>query len=68
MLPPGTPAAPAVRPHPLLRELWQATTAEEYRLCWLERGFRDAAEVARLAGVFDLRLVERLARPEEVVT
>jgi hypothetical protein len=65
MLSPGATAAPAGRCRSLLGELWQATTPEEYWLCCLERGFHDVAEAARLAGVFDLQLVERLARAQE---
>ncbi|MFF3216065.1 TfuA-like protein [Streptomyces sp. NPDC002886] len=61
LAPAGTPPVPAGRCHELLRGLWQAHRPEEYRLCVLERGFRDEAEAARFAGAFDLALVGRLA-------
>ncbi|WP_299534938.1 TfuA-like protein [uncultured Streptomyces sp.] len=63
LLPPaGRPPAPTGRCHLVLRDLWQARSDHEYRLCVLERGFRDEQEAARLARVFDLELVDRLAR------
>jgi hypothetical protein len=65
MRPTGAPPAAAAECHALLRELWQATSAQEYRLCVLERGLRDADEAARLAGAFDLAFVDRLARHAE---
>ncbi|MGW7264859.1 TfuA-like protein [Streptomyces sp. NPDC054842] len=58
---PSTPATPTPQRHALLRELWQAGSEHEYRLCALERGLCDTAEAARLAGHFDLALVARLA-------
>lgn len=61
LVPAGTPPLPAARRHELLRDLWQVRRPEEYRLCVLERGFRDEAEAARFAGAFDLALVSRLA-------
>ncbi|MGW2651472.1 TfuA-like protein [Streptomyces sp. NPDC001393] len=60
LLPPSAPAAPTAHRHALLRQLWQAGSDHEYRLCALERGFRDTAEAARLAGAFDLALIARL--------
>lgn len=60
LLPPSAPAAPTAHRHALLRQLWQADSDHEYRLCALERGFRDTAEAARLAGAFDLALIARL--------
>ncbi|MEV5159020.1 TfuA-like protein [Streptomyces sp. NPDC053728] len=63
LLPPaGSPPVPTERCHRVLRDLWQARDDHEYRLCVLERGFRDGTEAARLARVFDLELVDRLAR------
>ncbi|MGW7609151.1 TfuA-like protein [Streptomyces sp. NPDC054766] len=62
LLAPTAPAAPTAHRHTLLREVWQAGADHEYRLCALERGFRDTAEAARLAGAFDLTLITRLLR------
>jgi len=67
MRPAGAPPAAAAECHALLRELWRAESADEYRLCVLERGFRDADEAARLARAFDLALVNQLARHTETV-
>lgn len=60
LLPPSAPAFPTTHRHALLRQLWQADSDHAYRLCALERGFRDTAEAARLAGAFDLALIARL--------
>ncbi|MGA5552086.1 TfuA-like protein [Streptomyces pseudogriseolus] len=60
LLPASATALPTPHRHTLLRQLWQAGSDHEYRLCALERGFRDTAEAARLAGAFDLALVARL--------
>ncbi|MFF3420023.1 TfuA-like protein [Streptomyces sp. NPDC002698] len=62
LLPPGAQAPPTARRHTLLSRLWQAGSEHDYRLCALERGFRDTAEAARLAGAFDLTLIARLLR------
>lgn len=62
LLPPSAQAFPTTQRHLLLRQLWQAGSDHDYRLCALERGFRDTAEAARLAGAFDLALVSRLLR------
>ncbi|MGW1965997.1 TfuA-like protein [Streptomyces sp. NPDC001935] len=62
LLPPTAPPAPTSRRHALLQELWQTDCDHDYRLCALERGFRDTAEAARLAGAFDLALIARLLR------
>ncbi|MEU9137021.1 TfuA-like protein [Streptomyces sp. NPDC048404] len=62
LLPPGAHPLPTTQRHTLLRQLWQAGSDHDYRLCALERGFRDTAEAARLAGAFDLALITRLLR------
>ncbi|MFD6551745.1 TfuA-like protein [Streptomyces sp. NPDC058398] len=62
LLPPGAHPLPTPQRHTLLRQLWQAGSDHDYRLCALERGFRDTAEAARLAGAFDLALITRLLR------
>jgi hypothetical protein len=66
LLPASAPAFPTTHRHALLRQLWQADSDHEYRLCALERGFRDTAEAARLAGAFDLALIARLLRAPAV--
>ncbi|MET8100065.1 TfuA-like protein [Streptomyces sp. NPDC005236] len=60
LLPPLAQALPTTQRHTVLRQLWQAGSDHDYRLCALERGFRDTAEAARLAGAFDLALIARL--------
>ncbi|MFD8733513.1 TfuA-like protein [Streptomyces sp. NPDC059618] len=62
LLPPAAHTLPTAQRHTLLRQLWQAGSDHDYRLCALERGFRDTAEAARLAGAFDLALIARLLR------
>ncbi|MEU3221904.1 TfuA-like protein [Streptomyces sp. NPDC006976] len=46
----------------VLRDLWQAHSDHDFRLCVMERGFRDENEAVRSARVFDLELVDGLAR------
>ncbi|MFJ3203747.1 TfuA-like protein [Streptomyces sp. NPDC086989] len=58
--PAGPPPVPPARWHALLRRLWGAQHPHEYRLCALERGFRDEAEAARLAAAFNPALVALL--------
>jgi hypothetical protein len=60
----SSPVTSTARRHALLRELWQATSEHEYRLCALERGLCDTTEAARLAGLFDLALIARLAHAD----
>ncbi|MGW0969409.1 TfuA-like protein [Streptomyces sp. NPDC002516] len=62
LLPPAAHPLPTTQRHTLLRQLWQAGCDHDYRLCALERGFRDTEEAARLAGAFDLALITRLLR------
>ncbi|WP_329316688.1 TfuA domain-containing protein (plasmid) [Streptomyces sp. NBC_01278] len=58
--PAGPPPVPPAHWHALLRRLWGAQHPHEYRLCALERGFRDEAEAARLAAAFNPALVALL--------